>query len=50
MWSNLNSKVSLILREGRKWKGLAGDISKSALNIEFEQDWAVGLGSTLDDR
>ena len=23
---------------------------KSTLNIEFEQDWSVGLGATLDDR
>ena len=27
----------------------AGDICKSALNIEFEQDWSVGLGATLGD-
>ena len=32
---------------GRKWKGLAGDNSKRALNIEFEQDWSVDLGATL---
>ena len=40
-------KVPLILRVGRKWKGLAGDNCKRTLNIEFEQDWSVGLGATL---
>ena len=33
-----------------KMKGLAGDNRKSALNIEFEQDWSAGLGSILGDR
>ena len=49
MWTTLNIKVSLILRVGRKWKGLAGDNCKTTLNIEFEQDWSVGLGATLGD-
>ena len=49
MWITLNIKVSLILAVGQKWKGLAGDNCKSALNIEFEQDWSVGLGATLGD-
>ena len=39
--------VSLILRVGRKLKGLAEDNCKSNLNIKFEQDWSVGLGATL---
>ena len=40
-------KLPLILRVGRKWKGLAGDNCKKTLNIEFEQDLSVGLGATL---
>ena len=47
MWTTLNIKVSLILRLGRKWKGLAGDNCKRTLNIEFQQDWTVGLGANL---
>ena len=47
MWTTLNIKVTFILRVGRKWKGRAGDNYKSTLNIEFEQDWSVGLGATL---
>ena len=47
MWTTLNIKAPLILRLGRKWKGLAGDNYKRTLNIEFEQDWSVGLGATL---
>ena len=47
MWTTLNMKVPLILRLGRKWKGLAGNNCKRALNIEFEQDWSDGLGATL---
>ena len=50
MWTTPNIKVSLKLRVGRKWKGLAGNNCESALNIEFEQDWPVGLGATLGDR
>ena len=52
MWTTLYIKVDLplILRVGQKWKGLAGDNFKSALNIEFEKDWSVGLGATLGDR
>ena len=49
MWITLNIKVSLILRVGQKWKGLAADNCKTTLNIEFEQDWSVGLGVTLGD-
>ena len=30
-------------------KGWAGDNSKSALNIEFEEDWSIGLGAMLGD-
>ena len=52
MWTTLNNNVSLILilRVGQKWKSWAGDNCESALNIEFEQDWSVGLGATLGDR
>ena len=28
-------------------KRVGRDDCKSALNIEFEQDWSVGLGATL---
>ena len=42
-------ELPLILRLGRKWKGLAGDNCKKTLNIEFEQDWAVALSATLGD-
>ena len=34
---------------GRKWKGRAGDNFKSTLNVQFEQDWSVGLGAILAD-
>ena len=50
MWTTLNIKVSLILRIGQKLKEWAGDNYKSALNVEFEQDWLVGLGATLGNR
>ena len=30
-------------------KNRAGNIGKGALDIEFEQDWPVGLGTTLSD-
>ena len=50
MWTTLNIKVSLMLRVARKLKGWAGDYYKSARNIEFEQDWLVGLGATLNNR
>ena len=43
MWTTLHFRV------GQKWKGLAGDNCKITLNIEFEQDWSVGLGATLGD-
>ena len=33
----------------RSEKKPAGDIYKIALDIEFEQDWHVGLGTTLGD-
>ena len=46
-WTTRNIKVPLILRVGRKWKGLAGDNYKSTPNIEFEQDWSFTLGVTL---
>ena len=42
-------ELPFILRVGQKWKGLVGDNCKTTLNIEFEQDWSVGLGVTLGD-
>ena len=49
MWTTLRIKVPLILRVGQKLKGLAGDNCKTTINIEFEQDWSVGLDATLGD-
>ena len=46
----LTFKYPLLLRLGRKWKGLAGDMLQDDPNIDFEQDWSVGLGATLWDR
>ena len=40
-------KLSLILRVGRKLKTRSGDICKETLDIEFEQDRSIGLGSTI---
>ena len=31
-------------------KKQAGDICKGTPDIEFEQNWSVGLGATLGDR
>ena len=43
MWTTLNF-------EGRsKTKKRAGDIFKGTLNIEFQQDYSVGLVATLGD-
>ena len=47
---SFNIKVPVILRVSRKLKGRAVDNCKSALNIEFEQDWSIGIGATLGDR
>ena len=33
----------------QKLKGRARDNCRRALNIEFEQDWSVGLGAMLGD-
>ena len=41
-------KLPLIFSVDRKWKK-AGDICMGTLNIEFEQDWSVGLVVTLGD-
>ena len=43
MWTTLNFEGS------SKTKKEAGDICKGTLDIEFEQDWLVGLGATLGD-
>ena len=32
-----------------KIKGRAGDNCQRTLNIEFKQDWSVGLGATVGD-
>ena len=29
---------------------MAGNICRGILDIEFQQDWSVGLGATLRDR
>ena len=39
--------VNLSLRVDRK---KAGNICKGTPDIEFEQDWSVGLGATLRDK
>ena len=49
LWTILNIKVPLLLRIDRKWIGRVGYNCKRTLNIEFEQDWSVGLGATLGD-
>ena len=36
--------------EGRSKKRETGNICKRTPDIEFEQDWSVGLGATLCDR
>ena len=43
MWTILNF-------EGRSKKKETGNICKGPPDIEFEQDWSVGLGATLRDR
>ena len=47
---SLNIKVSLVLRVGRKKRKETGNICKWTPDIEFEQDWSVGLRATLRDR
>ena len=43
LWTTLNFRV------GGKTKKTAGDIYKGTLDIEFERDWSIGLGSTTRD-
>ena len=43
MWTTLNFGVT------RKRKEQAEDICKGTPDIEFEQDWSVGLGAILAD-
>ena len=43
MWSTLNFRVK------GKTKKTARDICKGTLDIEFERDRSVGLGSTVGD-
>ena len=40
----------LILGVARKRKEQAEDICKGTPDIEFEQDWSLGLGAMLRDR
>ena len=42
--------LPLILGVTRKRKEQAENICKGTLDIEFEQDWPVGLGDILADR
>ena len=42
-------ELPLILGEARKRKEQAEDICKGTPDIEFEQDWSVGLGAILAD-
>ena len=42
-------ELPLILGVTRKRKEQAEDICKGTTNIEFEQDWSVGLGAILAD-
>ena len=41
------SKLPLILRIDQKRKKRARDISKRTIDIEYEREWPVGLGTTL---
>ena len=43
-------ELPLILGLARKRKKQAEDICRGAPDIEFEQDWSVGLGATLGNR
>ena len=55
MWTTLHLRVFTLcelpftLRLERKKKE-TGNICKGTPDIEFEQDWSVGLGATLRDR
>ena len=42
-------RTTLNFRGRGKTKKAARDIYKRTLDIEFEQDWSVGLGATLGD-
>ena len=51
-WENGNfflCELPLILRVDPKQEKQAWDICKGTLDIEYEQDWLVGLGATLGD-
>ena len=43
-------ELPLILGVARKCKKQAEDICKATPDIEFEQDWSVGLGAMLRDK
>ena len=44
MWTTLNFQVN------RKWKKKrARDVCKGTLDIEYERDWSVSLGTTLGE-
>ena len=42
-------RTTLNLRDRGKTKKTAGDIYKRTLDIEFERDQSIGLGSTIGD-
>ena len=44
MWTTLNFEDS-----SKTKKTQAGDICNGTQDIEFEQDWSVGLGAMLSD-
>ena len=44
MWTTLNFRGRGKLKKKKAW-----NIYKGTLDIEFEQDWSVGLGAMLDD-
>ena len=46
---NFLCELPLILGVARKRKEQAEDIYKGTPDIEFEQDWSVGLGTILAD-
>ena len=46
---NFLCELPLILMVSLKLKEWNGDICKGTLDIKFERDWSVGLGSTFGD-
>ena len=54
MWSTLHfegrSKTNKKKKKKKERKGETGNICKGTPDIEFEEDWSVGLGATLGNR